>query len=272
MIIKSSSSGVNGWSRLSGFLNCSALAAENRLRASSGQVLPLAQEEITDKGNKPSALLVGSLYGDLVQSYLRGNPAAADEPLFWDYGIEDVANQDLQKTHPASVKEALRLYVAYTKEYTPNHLGKVIATEFPITIPGEIFGLPFDISGSIDCVVESGAGIIIDDLKTESAEQQNLKDKFSIREQLWIYALGYELATGIKPVGCKIDCCIKTKEPKFRQYDYEGMTERRMKWLRHQVTRAHKEMQNPQPNPSVHNCNPWGHACMYLQNGMCSLI
>lgn len=273
MIIKSSSSGINGWSRLSGFLHCSAVAAENRARASALPFLPLPEEETTEKGNKPHPLVVGSLYGDLVQHYLRGTPPDANEPLYWDYGVENVPHQDLQKSHPASVSEALRCYIAYTKEFpNPAYLGRIIATEFPIVIPGKIFGLPFDITGSIDVVLETDRGIIIDDLKTESAEAKNLKDKFSVREQLWIYDLGYELATGIKPVGNMIDCCIKTKEPKFRKFEYEGLTDRRMRWLRHMVAIAYAEMQNPQPKPSIQNCNPWGTPCGYLQDGMCALI
>lgn len=265
MEFKSTSSGLNGWSMLSLYLSCSALAADIRSRYVPGMPRPLYEEQ----GNKPVATLVGSLYGDLVQHYLTDRTVIPNEEFVWVFENND--RQSLDVSHPASCAEARRLYIEYTKFYRPDHLGKIIAVEHPIIIPGSMFGVPFDISGNIDFVVETAKGIEIWDAKTEGREEANLKAKFSLRQQLWIYSLGYELETGIKPVGTGIDCVIKRKEPGFIKFEYEAVTDKRFKWLQDSILEVNNKMNNPRSEPKLTNCWPYGTPCQYLLEGMCGI-
>lgn len=201
-----------------------------------------------------------------MQRWLGGNPAAPSAQFAWE-GV------NIEKTHPETCREVRHLVDKATAHYGSLEqmgIGELVATEVPIEIPESLFGLR--ITGAIDLVLRTPAGIVIRDLKTESKEDANLKDKFSLRQQLWIYALGYELATGEKPIGVGIECCIKTKDPKFRRFDYEGVTERRFSWLRQSVERVKSAMADPKPNPNVSFCWAYYRACPFLVDGLCSHI
>lgn len=260
----STSSGPDGWSTLSGYLECPARADIKRREqlARGGKPWPLFEET---KG-KPVNVTVGSLYGELVQRWLAGNPVAPSAKFTWD-------GEDMETTHPATCAEARRLVDAATKHYGSLErmgIGELVATEMPIEIPESVFGLR--ITGNIDLVLRDARGIWIRDLKTEGKEEQSLKDKFGLRQQLWIYALGYELATGEKPVGVGIECCIKTQDPKFRRYDYEAVTDQRFKWLAESVARVKAAMAEPRPNPHISNCWAYYKPCSFLIDSRCSLI
>ncbi len=259
----STSSGPDGWSTLSGYLECPSRAHAKRQEQieRNGAPWPLFEET---KG-KPVPTTVGSIYGELMQRWMAGNPVAPSARFSWD-GV------DMEQSHPATCAEARRLVDEATKHYGSLQqmgIGELVATEMPIEIPESLFGIR--ISGNIDLVLRTPQGIVIRDLKTEGKEEQSLKDKFSLRHQLWIYALGYELATNEKPVGVGIECCIKTTVAKFRRFDYEGVTERRFKWLRDSAERVKAAMANPTSNPHISNC--WAHykPCAFLLDGVCSI-
>lgn len=265
MDFKSTSSGINGWSLLSLYLSCPALAANIRTRYVPNVPRPLYTEE----RNKPVATLVGSIYGDLVSRYVTDQAVIPNEEFVWVYENND--QQSLDVSHPASCAEARRIYIAHTKQYRPDHLGKVVEVEYPVVIPGDVFGVPFDISGNIDFVIRSPKGIEVWDEKTEGREEANLKAKFSLRQQLWFYALGYELKTGTKVNSCNIDGVIKRKEPEFFKFNYEAVTDKRFKWLQDSVLRVKAAMENPQAHPCLDNCWPYSKPCEFLIEGMCSL-
>jgi hypothetical protein len=190
--------------------------------------------------------------------------------LFWQAGDEV---QDLQKTHPLTVALSWVLYEAYTKKYDNKHWGEIVGCEVPVTIPGSLFGLDFDLTGNVDLLVRNERGLGIVDVKTEGRNDKNLKMKFSLRAQKWIYALGVELSTPYgKPDFCAIDICIKNKPPVFDKFYYEAMTDSRFKWLSGEMEYVKKQMANPKPRPHIAFCHAYNRPCeFYLDNG-CSLI
>lgn len=259
----STSSGANGWSTLSAYLECPAKAhTDRKVQIERGSTpRPLYEET---KG-KPVAATVGSIYGELMQRWMSGKPIGPRTKFQWD-GV------DMEATHPATCAEARRLVDSATAHYgslAQMGIGELVATEMPITIPESLFGL--EITGNIDLVLRTPEGIWIRDIKTEGREEASLRAKFSLRHQLWVYALGYEIATGEKPVGVGIDCCIKTATPKFFPFNYDALTERRFKWLAESVTRVKAAMEAPTPKPQLGNCYSYSKPCRYYLNDMCSI-
>jgi hypothetical protein len=266
----STSSGPNGISALKGFLECPARAsAARKERLARGEVpWPLDSEVKEVKGKevrKPVNTTVGSIYGALMEQWSKGTPVAPSAKFTWD-GV------DIEESHRATCAEARRLADAAMKHYgSPEQMGvgELVATEMPVKIPESLFGV--EITGNIDRVTRTPAGIWIRDWKTEGKEDQNLKDKFGLSLQLWVYALAYELETGEKPVGVGIDCCIKTDDPKFRRFDYEGVTERRFEWLKMSFGRIKAAMADPKPNPNISFCWAYYKPCAFLLDSSCSL-
>jgi len=256
--LASTSSGINGWSSLSGYLDCASKADLARKAAIERGNVPW---DLFPEEGKPVATLVGSIYGALVESWLCGNPPSPRVSLLWN-------GAELAPSHPLSVAEAWRLFDARTKHGFDR--GQVVATQVDILIPEQVFGL--EISGNMDIVVESADGVWIGDIKTEGRTDANLFEKFALRQQLWIYCLGYELKTGVKPVGCFIDLCIKNKEPKFETYVYEGLSDARFAWLKESVSRVKSAMADPRPTMGVNSCISYNKKCAMLSDGMCSLI
>lgn len=145
-----------------------------------------------------------------------------------------------------------------------------MATEELIEIPVELFGVRR--TGAIDLVtVDNGGEIWLRDFKTDGREH-NLDEKYSLRHQLHLYALGYELKTGVKPAGVEYASCVKTKLVKFRRFPFEGLTDRRFAWLKLYFEALKYQMANPRPQPSLEACKPYNRACKQLVDGFCSLI
>ncbi len=256
--LASTSSGINGWSSLSAFLDCPAKAAAARAAAIERGNVPY---DLFPEEGKPVATLVGSIYGALTEAWLMKQPIAPSARLNWN-------GSSLHETHPLSLAEAQRLFDARAaKGFT---FGNVVATQVDIAIPEAVFGL--EVTGNLDLVVEQESGIWIGDLKTEGRAESTLFEKFSLRQQLWIYCLGYEIKTGVKPAGCFIDIIIKNKEPKVDLFVYEGLTDARFAWLRDSIERVKAAMADPKPTPSLNSCVAYGRKCSMLEAGMCSLI
>lgn len=256
----STSSGPNGWSRRSNYLGCAALALfkEKQDSERNGVPWPLWPEE----DGKPVATTVGSIYGHLVQQYRQGNPVSPSAVFHWD-GVS------IEESHKETCAEARRLFDAYAGSKRPDEYGEVLAVEMAIEIPESIFGLR--ITGAIDIVARQNDKIFIDDVKTESREDKSLEMKFGLRCQKWIYALGYELATGVKPDGCRIDLAIKTKDPKFRLFEYPGLTEWRFNWLRQQIEKVKAGIANPVADPDINHCWQYGRPCQFWVDHRCAL-
>jgi hypothetical protein len=260
----STSSGPNGWSNLSKFLECPSKAAVGRAESIERGDIPY--ELFPEDKGKPVNTTVGSLYGELMQMWMRGTPPSPRAEFHWN-GVS------IQKSHPATVAETWRLYDEAVKHYgsiEQMNIGELVATEMPIEIPESILGIK--VTGNIDVVTRTAEGVWIRDIKTHGKEEQSLRDYWSLRQQLWIYAWGYELATGEKPVGVGIDCCIKTAEPKFRRFDFEALTERRLKWLVESIERVKTAMANPRPAPCISNCWAYNKPCTFLIENQCSLL
>lgn len=256
--LSTTSSGINGWSSLSGFLECPAKAAAGRAAALERGDVPW---DLYPEEGKPVATLTGSIYGALIESWLMGAPVPPSATLLWN-------GQSLNGSHPLTVAEAWRLVDARTAKGFD--FGKVIATQVDVVIPEAVFGL--EITGNLDLVVERNGEIWIGDLKTEGRAESTLFDKFSLRQQLWIYCLGYHIKTGLKPAGCFIDIIIKNKEPRVEMFLYEGLTARRFAWLKDSVARVKSAMADPRPTPSLNACIAYSRKCVMLENGMCNLI
>jgi hypothetical protein len=256
--LASTSSGVKGWSSLSQFLDCPAKAAANIAAALDRGDAPY---DLYPEDGKPVATVVGSIYGSLVEAWLMGKPVAPSAKLVWN-GVP------LLDTHPLTVDEAWRL--ADARMSKGFDFGNTVATQVDIVIPESVFGL--EITGNLDLVVESNGNIWIGDLKTEGRADANLFEKFSLRQQLWIYCLGYEIKTGVKPIGCFIDLIIKNKEPKIDLFVYEGLTDQRFAWLKDSVARVKSAMADPRPLPSLNSCIAYNRKCQFLIDGMCSKI
>lgn len=267
IVFSSTSSGPNGWSSLSKFLGCPARAHVDRNRAIERGSLPY--DLFAEEPGKPVATTVGSLYGELTQRYLRGAPASPRGEFFWR-GPDGA--KSMEKSHPETCKQARLCYEDYTKKYSggpPKHLGRIVTTEMQIVIPESVFGL--EITGAIDLVVENDKGLGIWDLKTEGRNDVELKLKFGLRGQKWIYALGYELATGQKPTHCGIDICIKNKEPKYDYFEYEGLTDKRFEWLQGLVNQVKDGMKTGEKRPCMENCRRFSRTCEHLYEGLCVL-
>lgn len=256
--LASTSSGINGWSSLSGFLECPAKAAAGRAAAIERGDVPW---DLFPEEGKAVATLTGSIYGALVESWLMRRPSSPSATLLWN-------GASLNDSHPLTVAEAWRLVDARTAKGFD--FGKVVATQVDVVIPEAVFGL--EITGNLDLVVERNGEIWIGDLKTEGRAESTLFEKFSLRQQLWIYCLGYEIKTGVKPAGCFIDITIKNKEPKVDMFLYEGLTDQRFAWLKDSVARVKSAIADPRPTPSLAACVAYGRKCQFLENGMCSKI
>jgi len=260
---RGTSSGPNGWSSLSKFLDCPARAAAERqeLLARNGTPWDLFPE---DKG-KPINTTVGSLYGEMLQMWMRGEPPSPRVQFHWEGEL-------MERSHPATCAEARRLYDKATEHYgslAQMGIGELVATEMPIEIPESLTGI--QITGNIDLVLRTPEGIWIKDIKSHGREDANLRDYFSLRQQLWIYAWGYELATGEKPVGVGIECIIKTETPKFRRFDFEALTDKRLKWVVDSIERVKEAMGRPRPHPCISNCWSYYKPCSFLVDNMCAL-
>jgi len=256
--LASTSSGVRGWSSLSGFLECPAKAAANLAAALERGDAPY---DIFPEEGKPVATLTGSIYGSLVEAWLTGHPVAPSAKLVWN-------GASLHDSHPLTVAEAWRLADARTAKGFD--FGQVVAAQVDVVIPESLFGL--EVTGNLDLVVERNGEIWIGDLKTEGRAESTLFEKFSLRQQLWWYCLGYEIKTGVKPAGCFIDIIIKNKEPKIDLFVYEGLTDQRFAWLKDSAQRVKSAMADPRPLPSLNSCVSYNRKCAMLENGMCSLI
>jgi hypothetical protein len=219
----------------------------------------------------PVNTTVGSIYGELCQRWLRGDPVSPSTQLFWQAG-DEVAN--LQQTHPATVALSWRLYEKYTAKYAADHWGEIVGCEVPIVVPGSLFGLDFDLTGNVDLLVKNERGLGVVDLKTEGRNGKELKMKFGLRAQKWIYALGVELSTSFgKPDFCAVDICIKNKEPVFDKFEYEAMTEKRFKWLSGEIDYVKQQMANPKPRPHIAFCHAYGRPCEHYVDGSgCGLL
>lgn len=267
LILKSTSSGINGWSTLSEYLDCGARAEAARKAKLIG---PSEYMPFPEVDGDPVNTTVGSIYGELCQRWLRGDPVRPATQLFWQAGDEVL---DLQKSHPATVALSWVLYEKYTQKYDAKHWGEIVGCEVPITIPGSLFGLEFDLTGNVDLLVRNERGLGVVDLKTEGRNDKNLYMKFSLRAQKWIYALGVELSTDFgKPNFCAIDLCIKNKEPKFDKFYYDAMTDRRFAWLRAEIEYVKAQMANPVPRPNIAFCHKYNRPCEFFVDQGCSLV
>lgn len=258
MNFSSTSSGPDGYSKGELWLQCSErarLKAETDSQFSDNDLYP-------EQDGDPVATLVGTMYGTLVQAYHAGDEYSLNQFTWNDVSLED--------SHPESCTEARRLFKAHREEYGPESFGTVVAVEELIEIPAELFGVRR--TGAIDLVtLDNGGETWLRDFKTDGREH-NLAEKYSLRQQLWVYALGYELKTGVKPAGIEYAACIKTKVPKFRRFPFEAVTDARFKWLQGYFRELKYQMENPRPQPSLEACKPYNRACKYLQDGFCSLI
>lgn len=270
--VGSSSSGPNGWSSLGKFLDCSIkahLERENaRERIATGVISTPFPE-----GDSPTGTLVGTIFDRLATTWLLTGEDHGNDILWWEQ------HGNLADSHPLSVAEARRIFEAYHKHYNRDHLGEILASQMPVMIPKELTGLDDDLTGNLDLVVRENHQIGIVDLKTHAAETADLKMYFSLRPQFWLYAWGYELATGVKPDFCLADVTIKTKKskfnaegPKFRKFRYGGLTEDRLKWLQSQFVEVKAKMANPRPEPKIAHCWPYSTPCSHYDEarGVCS--
>lgn len=258
MNFSSTSSGPDGYSKGELWLQCSERARLKQLSDSKYSDNDLYPEVDGD----PVATLVGTMYGTLAQAYHAGEQIEPGHFCWNDISIED--------SHPASCEEARRLFAAHRSEYSPEAFGTVVAVEELIEIPESLFGIRR--TGAIDLVtVNDKNELWIRDFKTDGREH-NLLEKYSLRHQLWVYALGYELKTGIKPVGVEYLSCVKTQKVKFRRFPFEAMTDTRFRWLKLYFQELKYQMNNPRPQPSLEACKKYERACKYLVEGFCSLI
>jgi hypothetical protein len=177
----------------------------------------------------------------------------------------------MEQTHPLTCAEVRRLYKAYTQAHDPDGLGEVLGCEVQIEVPEELFGMRM--TGAIDLVTKRGGDVYLVDFKTEGQNDKLMRDRYSLLPQQHLYALGYELATGVKPAGVVYEVTIKTKSPVFQRFEFEGLTEQRLRWLKGMFERIKAaKAAGAVPNPSEDNCLSYYRACPYLVNGCCSFI
>jgi hypothetical protein len=268
VLLKSTSSGPDGYSVQSGFLGCGMAASLREQSAITEKAEGVVWAPYEELDKKPVATLAGTIWGHLTQAYSSGQPVNPSAKFHWE--LADGQTQDLGRTHPETVKEALRVYDAYTKEYAPNHWGEVIGVEVPCEIPAELFGRRM--TGAIDMPTRDARGVWINDFKLIGREESTLWEAYSLRHQGHLYALAWELMTGEKVAGVRYIAGIKTKVPKFRALEYDGITEQRFRWLKNFFDTVEMKRANIRPEPSEKNCLAYGRPCVYLVNGMCSHI
>lgn len=257
----SSTATEQGLSKNKKWLGCTArAAADERAEAErNGEPWPLFPEE-----GKPIATTVGSCLGELQQRFYRGEPVRDSAQFAWDGVV-------MEQSHPLTCAEIRRLYGAYVKCHDPDGLGEVLGCEVQIEIPESLFGMRM--TGAIDLVTRRNDGIWLWDFKTEGQNDKLMREKFSLNYQLWVLSLGYELKTGVKPVGVGNEITIKTKTPAFQRLEYEGLTDQRFRWVKQMFEDVKAAKAGPHtPRPSEDNCLAYYRACPFLTNGCCSFI
>lgn len=268
IILKSTSSGPDGYSVQSLYLGCGKAAFEREQSAIAEKAEGKVWAPYEELDGKPVATLAGTIWGHMAQAYHAGTPVNPSAAFVWE--LEDGQTQDLDKTHPVTVAEAKRMFDAYAQEHGVEHWGKFLGAEVPCEIPAELFGRR--LTGAIDMVTESSDGVWINDFKLISREESLLWESYSLRHQGHLYALAWELEHGVKPIGVRYIAGIKTKAPKFRELKYDGVTDQRFRWLKNFFETVQSKRENIRPEPSDKNCLAWGRPCLYLVNGMCSHI
>lgn len=278
-VIFGSTASEAGFSSLGKWLQCPARAAdEERTKAEKRYRGPFPETD------KPVSNLVGSLTGEMIARYYRGEPIRPASRLIWQDGEELF---DLQKTHQKSVAETWRLYDAYTKCHDPDHFGDPVGFEIPVEVPAELFGLR--ITGAIDAmfrqteksaarirdrskrIVEAGQ-LVQTDWKTWY-QKTNLWD-WTLTPVMQIYAAGYHLKTGEKPDHLCWNVLKKTKTPDFEEHYGDAVTDAHIRWLKNVIAEVmRRQAAGPIPEPHPNNCVTYGRPCQYLTSaGFCSLI
>jgi hypothetical protein len=262
-LISFSSTGTDaGYSKAKKWLGCKARAAadERAEQERNGAPWPLFPEE-----GKPIANTCGSLLGELQQRFYRGEPVRDSVQFAWD-GVS------MEQSHPLTCAEVRRLYKAYTQKHDPDGFGEVLGCEVAVEIPESLFGMRM--TGAIDMVAKRGDDVYLIDFKTEGRNDSLMKERYGLLPQLHIYALGYELKTGVKPAGVIYEVTVKTKTPDFHRLPFEGLTEQRFRWIKgvfHSIIAAKQGAH--EPSPSENNCLSYYRACPFLgSTGCCSFL
>jgi hypothetical protein len=259
---KSTSSGPRGYSSQKDWLGCGALALVKERQRLQDQGAGVVYPPFAEEG-KPVDTLLGSLFGEMAQKYHAGTPLPVRDEFLWD-GVS------LEQSHKLTVKAARDLMDEYVKKVAPDKFGKVLECERFVRLPADLFGN--ELTGAIDMVTEDERGIWITDIKTEGRNDKNLRDKFSLMHQGHLYALAYEIETGIKPVGVRYVVVVKTKENPIHNFEFEGVTDKRFAWLKNFFDTVAMKRANPRPEPSYSNCNAYNRSCQFLLDGLCSLL
>lgn len=258
----STSSGSRGYSRQKDWLGCGALAAVNEKQKLEDDAAGIVYGPFPEEG-KPVAPLVGSIFGELAQRYHQGNPVAPAALFHWD-------GESIEKSHPLSCNQARTTFERYAKKTAPDAFGHVHGVEIRVRIPEELFGN--ELTGAIDAVTEDARGIWITDWKTEGRNDTWLRDKYSLFHQNWLYALAYELETGVKPVGVRYVVVTKTEKCDVHNFEFDGVTEQRFKWLQRFFETVARKRALPIAEPSLSNCIQYNKPCKFLVNNLCGLL
>lgn len=260
----STSSGPLGYSSQKEWLGCGALAKAKETQRKQDKEAGVIYPPFPEDDKKPVNTLLGSLFGELVQRYHRGEPVSPSAQFSWD-GLS------LEQSHPLTCKAVRNLLDEYMRKTPVDAFGTIVGCEVPCRIGPELFGQ--ELTGAIDAVTEDERGIWITDWKTEGRQETWLRTKYGMMHQNWLYALAYELETGVKPIGVRYVVVVKTAKVPVINLEFEGVTPTRFEWLRRFFDTVERRRKTPIAEPSMGNCIQYNRPCTYMTNeGVCGLL
>ena len=293
--------GSTGTDRGSGYhaewLRCPRKAALNHIDKSKQKTKKPEWGRNEEYNGKPHRLVVGSLFHLFLRGFYSGTPIMREDRVVW----EDPDPQPespirlVVDTHPASYKEAHRLYMEYKLVASPDDLGIPTGFEVQLRSRLEADGDYREVSGALDRRVnvhpehlegflrryglELAPGRYIVDYKTESRRSGDFEVHFDMSLQFKYYMFLDELEQNSPCSGTLVNVFIKTKSPERHVLLVKPLTDddRRMVLNMIEQTPTQKELDrlaSGEVQPEAYKANPSaceyrGQVCWFLQNGKC---
>ena len=279
------------------WLRCPRKAALNHIDKAQRTSTKPEWERNEEHNGKPHRLVVGSLFHLFLRAFYAGTPIMREDRIVW----EDPNPQPesplrlVQDTHPASYKEAQRLYMEYKLVASPEDLGVPSGFEVQLRSRLEGDGSYREVSGALDRRVdiapehaegflkryglELAPGRYIVDDKTESRNSGDFEVHFDMSLQFKYYMFLDELDQNSPCMGTLVNVFVKKKSPERHVLAVKALTDddRRMVLNMIEQTPTQAELDklvSGEVAPEAYKANPsacefMGELCWHYKTKKC---